>query len=61
MSSAVLRSRQWGFVEVDERVDAGFRGQGDEVGSESRPGRFVDEAHGLAGSCAAIAVVPQND
>ena len=32
-----------GFIEVDERVLAGLCGQGDEVGSQGRPGRFVGD------------------
>ena len=40
-----------GFIEVDERVFAGLCGQGDEVGSQGRPGRCVgDVGYDLLGS-----------
>jgi hypothetical protein len=44
-------SPECGFIEVDERVFAGLCGQGDEVGSQDGPGRFVgDLGYDLLGS-----------
>ena len=44
-------SPECGFIEVDERVFAGLCGQGDEVGSQGGPGRFVgDVGYDLLGS-----------
>ena len=43
-----------GFIEVDERVFAGLCGQGDEVGSQGRPGRCIgDVGYDLLGSVVA--------
>ena len=44
-------SSDCGFIQVDERVFAGLCGQGDEVGSQGRPPRFVgDVGYDLLGS-----------
>ena len=44
-------SPECGFIEVDERVFAGFCGQGDEVGSQGGPCRCVgDVGYDLVGS-----------